>query len=268
MEENTNVDPIGQLSLAAEHLKDTLLNPSVIWEAGPIIITPYNLFMVIGLLVTILVVILVGKKLTLVPKNKFTHMVEYGYQFVRDDMCASVIGPGYKKHVPLFATMFFFILICNIIGLLPGSKTATGSISCTWALALISFVYFNFWGVKALGGWGYIKSFMPAGMKGPVGLFLWFLEFISMVLRLLTLAVRLFGNMFAGHMQLGIFALATSIFISTALTATDFLVGLPAVGWIVLLIFIYALETLIAFLQAYIFTVLSTAYVQMASSDH
>ena len=268
MEENTSVDPISQLSLSAEHLKDTLLNPAPIWEIGPVAITPYNLFMVIGLLVTILVVILVGKKLTLVPKNKFTHMVEYGYQFVRDDMCAGVIGSGYKKHVPLFASMFFFILICNIIGLLPGSKTATGSISCTWALAIISFVYFNYLGIKTLGGWTYIKSFMPEGMKGLMGLFLWFLEFVSMVLRLLTLAVRLFGNMFAGHMLLGIFALATSIFLGTAFSTSDFIIGLPAIGWIALLVFIYALETLVAFLQAYVFTVLSTSYVQMATSEH
>jgi F-type H+-transporting ATPase subunit a len=268
VEENTSVDPITQLGAGAEHLKDALMNPAPIWESGPIVFTQYNLFMVIGLVVTLLVVILVGRKLTLVPQNKFTHMVEYGYQFVRDDMCAGVIGPGFKKHVPIFATMFFFILICNVIGLLPGSKTATGSISCTWALAVISFVYFNYWGVKALGGWHYIKSYMPAGMKGPMGLFLWFLEFVSMILRVLTLAVRLFGNMFAGHMQLGIFALATSIFISTAIANADFLTALPAVAWFALLLFIYALECLIAFLQAYIFTVLSTSYVQMATSDH
>ena len=88
------------------------------------------------------------------------------------------------------------------------------------------------------------------------------------MLRALTLAVRLYGNMFAGHMVLGIFALATTIFIETALATGDFMLFLPPVGWMVLLIIMYALECLVAFLQAYVFTILSAVYISLATSEH
>ena len=95
---------------------------------------------------------------------------------------------------------------------------------------------------------------------------IWFFEFISLVLRLLTLAVRLYGNMFAGHMVLGIFALATSVFITSAAQNVAF--GAVSVGWFALLIAMYALECLVAFLQAYVFTILSAVYVSLATSEH
>ena len=137
-----------------------------------------------------------------------------------------------------------------------------------WALAVISFVYFNYWGFKAHGGWGYIKSIAPSGLPKPMVPIIWFFEFISLVLRVLTLAVRLYGNMFAGHMVLGIFALATSIFIQSAIATGNVLFGLPPIGWMALLIAMYALECLVAFLQAYVFTTLSAVYINLATSSH
>ena len=71
-------------------------------------------------------------------------MVEYGYEFVRNDIGKGSVGHGYKRHIPFLATLFFFILIANFVGLIPGAKAATGTISVTWALAIISFVYFNY----------------------------------------------------------------------------------------------------------------------------
>ncbi|CAK7047530.1 MAG: ATP synthase subunit a [Paraeggerthella hongkongensis] len=230
-------------------------------------VTQYTLYMILCFIITLVVVLTVGRRLTLVPKSKFANMVEYGYEFVKKDMGEGAIGHGYKKHLPFLATMFFFILICNFVGLIPGSKAATGSISITWALAAISFVYFNYWGIKAHGGWGYIKSIAPSGLPKVMVPVIWFFEFISLVLRVLTLAVRLYGNMFAGHMVLGIFALATSVFISAGLQG-DFLFFLPPVGWMALLIAMYALEVLVAFLQAYVFTTLSAVYISLATSEH
>ena len=183
-------------------------------------------------------------------------------------MGEGAVGHGYKKHVPFLATLFFFILIANFVGLIPGAKAATGTISVTWALAVISFVYFNYWGIKAHGGWGYIKSIAPSGLPKPMVPIIWFFEFISLVLRVLTLAVRLYGNMFAGHMVLGIFALATSIFIQSAIATGNVLFGLPPIGWMALLIAMYALECLVAFLQAYVFTTLSAVYINLATSSH
>ena len=89
-----------------------------------------------------------------------------------------------------------------------------------------------------------------------------------MILRWLTLAVRLYGNMFAGHMVLGIFALATSIFLTVGIQSMDVVTGVISLPWFLLLVIMYALETLVAFLQAYVFTVLSSVYIQLATSAH
>ncbi len=256
------MNPIELLSEEAGVLKSSF--DSAMVGAG---FTQYTLYALLCFILTIVVVMVAGKRLTLVPHNKFVNMVEYGYAMVRQQIGEGAIGHGYRRHIPFLATLFFFILICNVIGLIPGAKAATGSLSITWALALISFVYFNYWGVKAHGGLGYIKSIAPSGLPKPLVPVIWFFEFISLCLRALTLAVRLYGNMFAGHMVLGIFALATSIFIQTAL-AGDALMFLPPIGWMLLLIIMYALECLVAFLQAYVFTTLSAVYIGLATSEH
>lgn len=230
--------------------------------------TQYILWMIICWILTLVVILVVSKKLTLIPKNKFINTVEYGYQFVRNDMGEGVIGHGYKKHVPFLATLFFFILISNFVGLIPGCKTPTGTISVTWALSLISFVYFIFWGVKAHGGLGYLKSLAPSGLPIVMVPIIWFLELLSTIIRLLTLAVRLYGNMFAGHMVLGIFALASSVFLLTCIQSMDVVSGVLTIPWFLLLVVMYALETLVAFLQAYVFTILSAVYIQLATSAH
>lgn len=256
------MNPIEKLAEGASHLQHSFDSTSVFGG-----VTQYTLYMVLCLAITLIVVLVVGKRLTLVPKSKFVNMVEYGYEFVRKDITAGAIDHGYKKHLPFLATMFFFILVCNVVGLIPGAKAVMGSISMTWAVAVISFVYFNYWGIKAHGGIGYLKSLAPSGLPKVMVPVIWFFEFVSMVLRVLTLAVRLYGNMFAGHMVLGIFALATSVFIGAALDG-NFLYFLPPVGWMALLIAMYALECLVAFLQAYVFTTLSAVYINLATSEH
>lgn len=230
--------------------------------------TQYVLWMLICFLITLVVVLAASKRLTIIPTNKFTNMVEYGYEFVKKDMGESAIGHGYKKHLPFLATLFFFILISNFVGLIPGCKTPTGSISITWALAAISFIYFIFWGIKAKGLGGYLKSFAPSGLPLVMVPIVWFLELFSTVLRVLTLAVRLYGNMFAGHMVLGIFALLTSLFIGSAIDGAGLLAAAPSIGWIAFLLCMYALEVLVAFLQAYVFTILSAVYISLATSSH
>ena len=230
-------------------------------------ITQYMLYAILVWIIVFAIVMVVGKRLTLVPNNKFVNMVEMGYQMVRNNIGEGTIGHGYKKHVPFLATLFFFILTANFIGLIPGSKAATGSLQMTWALSIIAFVYFNYWGVKAHGGWGYIKSIAPSGLPGPMVPIIWFFEFVSLVIRVLTLAVRLYGNMFAGHMALGVFALFTSCFLIAGIHGAGALGGLSVI-WLLFEIFMYALETLVAFLQAYVFTILTAVYINLATSSH
>lgn len=251
----------------ARHLSETF-DSHTVFSIGGWDISQYTLYMFFILTLVLMVVLIGGRKLQLVPKNKFLNTVEYGYDFVNTSIGQDVIGEGFKKHIPFLCTLFFFILIANVVGLIPGAKATTGTISITWALALVSFVYFNFYGFKQLGFFKYMKSFAPHGVPGPMIPVIWFLEFVSMVIRVLTLAVRLYGNMLAGHMILAVFSLATTIFLQTAIFSMDLVVGIPAIAWFFLLFFMYALETLVAFLQAYVFTILSSSYIGMAIHPH
>ena len=261
------MDALSILSADVPHLQESF-NSVVVIGTAEIGMTQYILWMIICWLITLAVVMAAAKKLTLVPSGKFSSIVEYGYNFVAKDMGEGVIGHGYKKHVPFLATLFFFILISNFVGLIPGCKTPTGTISVTWALATISFFYFNYYGIKAHGGLAYIKSLAPSGLPKPMVPIIWFFELISLILRWLTLAVRLYGNMFAGHMVLGIFALAASVFLTTGIQSADFLTAGLSVPWFLMVVAMYALETLVAFLQAYVFTILSAVYINLATSSH
>ena len=261
---------MGPLETLGEHIEELSesFNAAYVVGSGDWGLTNYIFWMIIVFALVMLIVILTGKKLTLVPQNKFVSMVEYGYDHVRTGIAEGAIGHGFEKHVPFLATLFFFIFVANVVGLIPGCKAATGTISVTWALATCSFVYFNYWGVKAHGGWGYIKHIAPSGLPKPMVPIIWFFEFVSLCLRWLTLAVRLYGNMFAGHMVLGIFALLTSVFIQYAVQNAAVLWALPSIAWFFFLIAMYALECLVAYLQAYVFTTLSAVYISLATSEH
>lgn len=240
------MDAIAELSAEAGHLKDELAS-TYLFGSGAFGLTQYTVWMFICIALVLLVVLLASRRLTRVPSGKFVGMVEYGYAFVRNDIAEGVIGHGYKKHVPFLATLFFFILISNFVGLIPGCDTPTGTISVTWALSLCSFCYFVYWGVKSHGGLGYLKSLAPSGLPVYIVPFVWILEFISTLMRALTLAVRLYGNMFAGHMVLGIFSVAASIFIwDAAFTHAEYFMALPGLAFVVVLILMFALETLVA----------------------
>jgi F-type H+-transporting ATPase subunit a len=256
------VNALQELASSVPELKESF-DPTFVFGW----VTQYTLWMFIIFALVLIVVLTAAKKIALVPNSKFVNLVEYGYDFVRSDMGENAIGHGYERHMPFLATMFFFILIANFVGLVPGFKTPTGTINITWALAAISFVYFNYYGIKTRGGWGYLKSIAPSGLPIVMVPIIWFFELISLLLRVLTLAVRLYGNMFAGHMVLGIFALATSVFIGSAIQNMDFVIALPSIGWFALLLAMYVLETLFAFLQAYVFTILSAVYISLATSE-
>jgi F-type H+-transporting ATPase subunit a len=188
-----------------------------------------------------------------------------------------MIGHDGTKYFPFLATVGLFILANNIIGLIPGCKPGTGTMGVTVALSTTVFIFFNSVGFKNQGLWGYIKSFAPAGVPFPINLIVWLIEVFSAFLRIFTLAVRLFANMYAGHIILGIFALLAALFteplihaIQTGQNVGGAAVGaLPAIGWIVLMTALYLLEVLVAFVQAYVFTILSAVYIGAAAhSDH
>ena len=150
------MDALELLTEHAQELRESFV-PHVVLGNSTFGLTQYTFYMILVWIIVALIVCLVAKRLTLIPTNKFLNTVEYGYQFVRNDIGEGVIGHGFKKHVPFLATLFFFILVANFVGLIPGAGAATGAISVTWALATISFVYLNYWGINSHGGLGYIK---------------------------------------------------------------------------------------------------------------
>lgn len=264
------MEVLDKLPGEVEHLLG-FLGTQDAFGTSPFAITNYIFFMFIAIAVLSLVVWIAVKNLKMVPEHKLSNAVEALAQFVRDDIAAAMIPHGSKKHFPFLATVFFFILVNNIIGLLPGGKPGTGTMGITVALSLTVFLYFNFVGFKNQGALGYIKSFAPHGVPFPINLIVWFIEVFSAFLRIFTLAVRLFANMYAGHIILGIFAILTSLFAEAAIhefTAAHVLGSWPSLGWLALMTALYMLEVLVAFVQAYVFTILSAVYIGQAAEAH
>ena len=102
--------------MLTEHAAELQLsfNPHIVLGNSTIGLTQYTFYMVLVWIIVALIVCLVAKRLTLIPSNKFINTVEYGYQFVRNDIGEGVIGHGFKKHVPFLATLFFFILVATL----------------------------------------------------------------------------------------------------------------------------------------------------------
>lgn len=197
------------------------------------------------------------RKLSRVPRRPQS-VLEMGLGFVYD-LVDSVIGSEGKQYYPLFVGLFLFIFVGNLVGLVPGLTAPTSNLNITAALALVVFFSTHYFGIRKKGFIGYLKHFtgdVPWWLKP----FMFFIEIISQLARPLSLAFRLFGNMMAKEVLLGVLAMLVVLFlpskslIQKALTAGPFLV-LP---------FIYLLGSLISFIQAFIFTILSIFYIGSA----
>ena len=178
--------------------------------------------------------------------------------FVRDDLVYPIMGDKRgEKWLPFFTTQFLFILTINYLGLIPAFKTATGNINVTSALALIVAILMVVTGFKNLGGIGFFTNMYPDGAPLPIGIFVVFLEVLGLVIKSFVLSLRIFANMFAGHLV--ILSFLVLIFVLSPWAAT---ISLPFA------IFIYLLEILVAFIQAMVFTLLSSIFITMVSSSH
>lgn len=246
--------------------------PAAIFGDTTVGFTVYIFWLLVAIAIMLAVVFAYKKKMqgTLVPHGVFANGVEFLVEYIRDDVCKGTLGDTWKKHFPFLATVFLFVMFGNYVGMLPTWKAGTGSTGVTGAVALMSFVYFIYVGVRKKGAFGYIKSLAPSGLAAPIALLVWVIELFSTFLRLITLAVRLFCNMYAGHVVMGVFAIMTTTFIMPAITEftmANLGVASMSILWMVLLILIYVVEMLVCFIQAYIFTLLSTVYVQLAEAD-
>lgn len=263
------MEALANLPQEIDHMVSEFLAPAMVGN-DIVGITQYSFWMAVAIIIMLLVIFAAKKRLALVPKGRFVNGFEYVVEFVRNDILLGTIGPKGDKHGPFLLTLFFFILFNDLVGVIPGCKPGTGTMGVTVALATCSFVYFIWVAVKHLGVAGYIKSFAPSGVPLPLALFIAFVEVFSTILRLVTLAIRLFANMFAGHVCLGAFALMTSLCIIPLLsgvTGAAVAGALPSIAWFLILTIIYAIEMVVAFIQAYVFTMLSAVYIQLAEAD-
>ncbi len=192
-------------------------------------------------------------KKSLVPKG-ITNALEIFIVFVRDEIAKSTIGKGYEKFLPYLLTAFFFILFANFIGLVPYTATVTSNITVTAVLAIFSFFVIQIGGIMKNGFFGYFKGLVPHGIPIVFLPVIGLVEFIGLFTKPFALAIRLFANMTAGHIV--IYALISLIFVNQSY-------GMAGLS-IPMALFVYFLEILVALLQAYIFTMLSSLFIGMA----
>ncbi|MGH7538011.1 MAG: F0F1 ATP synthase subunit A [Gemmatimonadales bacterium] len=200
----------------------------------------------------------------------FGGAIEAVVLFVRNDVAAANIGHGGEKFAPYILTLFFFILYCNLLGLVPWGAAATGNIAVTAGLALTAFVVIEISGMVALGPRGYLKTIVmvPPGMTGLgavlMALLMTPVELIGKLVKPFALTLRLFANMTAGHFV--ILALLGLIFVFG--TAGPAIVVGVTLGAVAFTLFMMLLELLVAFLQAYIFALLTSVFIGMMRHEH
>ena len=222
-------------------------------------LTNYTFWLIVATVLLAVFFIVASRKMKLYPSG-IGNVAELAVTFVRDSICVDVMGPEGAKYLPFIGTMFFFVLFNNLLGNIPPALPGTGTVGTTFLWAIIVFVVYNGIGIKKNGIVRYMKSFIPSGTPGWLKPFMFLLEIISHFLRPLTLGVRLFANMYAGHIMLGVFA------IFCAVTLEHF----TAVGAVVLplsflmQVILRAFELFVAVLQAYIFSILTAVYINGA----
>lgn len=202
-------------------------------------------------------------------KGRFWNMLEAGVLYVRNEIARPSIGSkDADPFLPFLWTVFFFVLGMNLIGMIPGVGAPTGSISITGSLALVVFVVVLFTGMKKLGAVGFWKAQAPhMDLQGPLKYILvpmiWGIEVFGLFIKHLVLAVRLFANMFAGHLVLAVFVAFVGVAWASTLLASVVVPGVIGAS-----IAISLLELLVAFIQAYVFTFLSALFIGAAVHPH
>jgi len=199
------------------------------------------------------------------PRGAWWNAFESLLTFIRDQVAKPTLGEhDADRYVPFLWTLFVFILFCNLLGMIPWMGSPTASISVTAALAVCSFFVIHGAGIAKMGLLPYLKSLWPH-IDAPggviIGLMIYLIELLSSVIKCFVLAVRLFANMFAGHVVLAIILAFIPFAASGGLGLLWGTVSLASVLGVVAL---SLLELFVAFLQAYIFTFLTSLFMGMS----
>ena len=246
---------------------------------GPFDINKAVMYLVIAGILTCVTMIWIAGRMQARP-NRVQTAVEVLFSLMRDNITRGNLDDKMaKKYFPFIGALFLFIWFNNLIGYIPlptnthekidvfgfeipsfAIYAATANLSVPLVLALIVFVTYNVEGIRAKGVIGYLKSLIPAGVTGGMAVFIFILEFLSNFMRLISLSVRLFANILAGHLII--------LFMSGGLAV---LLGLEVLGWITLplavILFLFEVG-LVATLQAFIFATLTAIYLGGAVAEH
>jgi F-type H+-transporting ATPase subunit a len=246
---------------------------------GPFDINKAVMYLVIAGVLTTVTMLWISKRMQARP-NRVQTAVEVLFSLMRDNITGGNLDDKMaRKWFPFIGALFLFIWFNNLIGYIPlptnthekvdifGAEipafaiyAATANLSVPLMLALVVFVSYNVEGIRAKGVGGYLKSLIPSGVTGGMAAFIFVLEFLSNFMRLISLSVRLFANILAGHLII--------LFMSGGLAV---LLGLEALGWVTLplgiILFLFEVG-LVATLQAFIFATLTAIYLGGAVAEH
>ncbi|HAT73322.1 MAG TPA: ATP synthase F0 subunit A [Elusimicrobia bacterium] len=253
---------MGLKEILEHHIVDHVWSRAVL---GPLSVpfSKHLLMMVIAsaILLVVFPLIIRSKSRVLAP---FRAIIEIIVLFLRDEVVVPNLGHKGAAYMGYFSTLFFFILLLNLLGLVPFGATATGNLAVTAGLALTTFVLINFAGIKEQGLFKYLSHIVPKGVPGWLYPLLFPIELIGLVTKAFALCIRLFANMIAGHIV--ILAFISFIFIFGSLNVfVGFAVAPVSVG---LVLFTLLLELFVAFLQAYVFVFLTAIFTGSAMHPH
>ncbi|HKP94927.1 MAG TPA: F0F1 ATP synthase subunit A [Fibrobacteria bacterium] len=218
-------------------------------------ISQHVLMMFIAGALLLLLFAIGGRRKGNAPTSRLGHALEALVLYIRDEVVEPNLGKkDSPKWLPFFLTMFFFFLTLNLISLIPGFSAATGNVNFTATMALMVFLVYNIAGMVHNGPGHYLVNVVPKGVPLFVLPIIALIEFMGLFTKAVALCIRLFANMTAGHILIlsltGLIIVFKSYYV--------------AVGFLPMTLFIYLIEVLVAFLQAYIFTLLSALFVGMA----
>ena len=236
-----------------------------LWFDGPLAITRPAVVLLLSVGLIAWWLIATTKRAAIVP-SRGQWATESLYGFVRNSVARDIIGSkDFLRFVPLLFSMFVLILVNNLFGVIPPIQFPTMSrIGIPIALTLVVYVTYHYIGMKRVGLRAYFRNLVPPGLPGWIVPFIFVLEVITFfITRPLTLALRLFGNMFAGHLLLLLFITGGQYMIVNGGIGLKIAGGGSYVMAFVLTIF----EILIEFLQAYIFTLLAATYIAGSLAD-
>jgi F-type H+-transporting ATPase subunit a len=226
-----------------------------LFGSGPFAVNKVVLEIWLSVILIFFMFLVAGRKRQLVPAG-VQNFSESVVDFINEGVILQTIGPEGVGWMPFLLTLFSFVFVCNIWEILPGAQMPVNArIAIPMELAIMVWFIFNFVGIKSQGFFGYFKTMLfPPGVPWPLYILVTPIEFVSTIfVRPLSLAVRLFANMLAGHLLLVSFAVLTA-----ALWSATYVGAILPFS---LLVALTGFEVLVSVLQAFIFTILTAVYV-------